>query len=128
MPLHSRGRNVEYSSCSTLFLRAPGVGVYSRFLNDGVPLIALAAQFWADRLAIVSHVHGERYGELEVLRVVFGSAMVMVPGSISCFAVVVQSIDLPCQDNQQALDILELQAVVSSHQHLVADHELEAIA
>jgi hypothetical protein len=80
-----------------------------------------------DGSAVEAHVDGERDGELEVLRVVLGAGVVLVPGSVSGAMPRAES-GLPCQHDQQALDVLELQAVVTAQQHLVADHDLEAVA
>jgi hypothetical protein len=84
--VYSRRRDVEDARCSTLFLCTPQL--CARLLHDGIPLTTRVGLLLVHGLAVEAHVDSDGDGELEVLRVVLGAAMVLVPGGISDCVVV----------------------------------------
>jgi hypothetical protein len=80
-PLYARRGDVEDACCSALFFGAPSLRRH--LLGDRIPLTACVGRLVVDRLAVQAHVDGDGNGELEVLRVVLGAAMVLVPSSVN---------------------------------------------
>jgi hypothetical protein len=90
-----RGRNVEDARSRSLLLRPPHLE--SDLFSDWVALGAGVGRAWAIVLAVESHIDSDGDGHVQGLRVVLGSAVVLVPRGVSHGCTVARlEVVLPC--------------------------------